>query len=103
VGTRRRRAAAPNVVAVYDASADGTCYVVMELLAGPSLSSSWPRGPPLADMTLGYAERPPPGSPSRTPRAWCTATSGINLVLDGDGTLKVVDFGIASRRMRPAR
>ena len=89
----------PNVVVVFDA---GVCrdvpYVVMELLAGPSLERLLAlRGPLPAGLAVGYAEQAAAGLAA-------AHAAGVvhrdikpgNLVLDSDGTLKVVDFGIAS-------
>jgi eukaryotic-like serine/threonine-protein kinase len=89
----------PNVVVVFDAGVDQDVpYVVMELLAGPSLDGLLAlRGPLPAGLALGYAEQAAAGLAA-------AHAAGVvhrdikpgNLVLDGDGTVKVVDFGIAS-------
>ena len=89
----------PNVVTVFDAGVDQDVpYVVMELLAGPSLDELLAmRGPLPAGLALGYAEQAAAGLAA-------AHDAGVvhrdikpgNLVLDSDGTLKVVDFGIAS-------
>ncbi len=89
----------PNVVVVFDAGVDRDVpYVVMELLAGPSLDGLLAlRGPLPAGLAVGYAEQAAAGL------AGAHAAGVVhrdikpgNLVLDSDGTLKVVDFGIAS-------
>jgi serine/threonine-protein kinase len=89
----------PNVVAVYDAGLDGPdAYVVMELLAGPSLAELLAdRGPLPVPVAVQYA---------RQAAAALAAAHAIgivhrdvkpgNLVLAADGTVKVVDFGIAA-------
>jgi eukaryotic-like serine/threonine-protein kinase len=89
----------PNVVVVFDAGIDGDVpYVVMELLAGPSLDGVLAmRGPLPVELALGYVEQAAAGLAA-------AHDAGVvhrdikpgNLVLDSDGTLKVVDFGIAS-------
>jgi eukaryotic-like serine/threonine-protein kinase len=89
----------PNVVIVFDAGIDQDVpYAVMELLAGPSLEQLLARRGPLpVELALGYAEQAAAGLAA-------AHAAGVvhrdikpgNLVLDGDGTLKVVDFGIAS-------
>lgn len=89
----------PNVVVVFDAGVDQDVpYVVMELLAGPSLDGLLAmRGPLPVELALGYAEQAAAGLAA-------AHAAGVvhrdikpgNLVLDSDGTLKVVDFGIAS-------
>ncbi len=89
----------PNVVVVFDAGVDQDVpYVVMELLAGPSLDGLLAmRGPLPVGLALGYAEQAAAGLAA-------AHAAGVvhrdikpgNLVLDSDGTLKVVDFGIAS-------
>jgi eukaryotic-like serine/threonine-protein kinase len=89
----------PNVVAVYDAGLDGPdAYVVMELLAGPSLAELLAdRGPLPVPVAVRYA--------MQAADALAAAHAiGIvhrdikpgNLVLAADGTVKVVDFGIAA-------
>jgi eukaryotic-like serine/threonine-protein kinase len=89
----------PNVVVVFDAGVDRDVpYVVMELLAGPSLDGLLAlRGPLPAGLALGYAEQAAAGLAAA--HAVGVVHRDIkpgNLVLDSDGTVKVVDFGIAS-------
>ncbi len=89
----------PNVVAVYDAGLDGPdAYVVMELLTGPSL----------AELLAGPGPLPVPEAAryARQAAAALAAAHALgivhrdikpgNLVLAADGTVKVVDFGIAA-------
>jgi tRNA A-37 threonylcarbamoyl transferase component Bud32 len=88
----------PNVVVVHDAGMDGgTPFVVMELLPGPSLSGLLAsQGPLPVGLALRYAEQAAAGLAA-------AHDAGVvhrdikpgNLVLADDGTLKVVDFGIA--------
>jgi hypothetical protein len=88
----------PNVVVVHDAGMDGgTPFVVMELLPGPSLSGLLAsRGPLRVELALRYAQQAAAGLAA-------AHAAGVvhrdikpgNLVLADDGTLKVVDFGIA--------
>jgi eukaryotic-like serine/threonine-protein kinase len=89
----------PNVVVVFDAGVDQDVpYVVMELLAGPNLDRLLAmRGPLPAGLAVSYAEQAAAGLAA-------AHAAGVvhrdikpgNLVLDNDGTLRVVDFGIAS-------
>jgi len=89
----------PNVVVVFDAGiGQDMPYVVMELLAGPSLDRLLAmRGPLPAEVALGYAEQAAAGlAAAHAAGVVHRDIKPANLVLDSDGTLKVVDFGIAS-------
>jgi hypothetical protein len=89
----------PNVVVVFDAGIDQDVpYVVMELLAGPSLDGLLAqRGPLPAGLALGYAEQAAAGlAAAHAAGVVHRDIKPANLVLDSGGTLKVVDFGIAS-------
>ncbi|HEY5986408.1 MAG TPA: serine/threonine-protein kinase, partial [Streptosporangiaceae bacterium] len=88
----------PNVVVVYDAGMDGgTPFVVMELLPGPSLSGLLTsRGPLPVELALRYAEQAAAGlAAAHAAGVVHRDVKPGNLVLADDGTLKVVDFGIA--------
>lgn len=88
----------PNVVVVFDAGIDQDMpYVVMELLAGPSLDRLLAiRGPLPADVALGYAEQAAAGlAAAHAAGVVHRDIKPANLVLDSDGPLKIVDFGIA--------
>src|SRR4029079_13974221 len=87
----------PNVVTVYDSGTDdGTAFVVMQLLSGPSLAALIAEDAPLPvetaiDLTrqaaAGLAAAHATGFVHRD-------VTPANLILDGD-TLKLVDFGTA--------
>jgi eukaryotic-like serine/threonine-protein kinase len=88
----------PNVVVVFDAGVDaGMPYVVMELLGGPSLEGLLAaRGALPVELALGYAEQAAAGlAAAHAAGVVHRDIKPANLVLDSDGTLKVVDFGIA--------
>ena len=88
----------PNVVAVYDTGTeDGVGYVVMQLLAGPSLAAllAEQRPLPLADA-VEYAGQAAAGlAAAHDAGIVHRDVSPANLILDGAGTLKLVDFGVA--------
>jgi hypothetical protein len=89
----------PHVVSVYDAGLDGLdAYVVMELLAGPSLAEVLAeRGPLPVPLALRYAGQA--AAALAAAHAIGVVHRDIkpaNLVLAADGTVKVVDFGIAA-------
>jgi eukaryotic-like serine/threonine-protein kinase len=88
----------PNVVVVFDAGIDqGVPYLVMELLAGPSLDGLLARRGPLpAGLALGYAEQAAAGlGAAHAAGVVHRDIKPANLVLDSNGMLKIVDFGIA--------
>ncbi|MFC5924148.1 serine/threonine-protein kinase [Micromonospora vulcania] len=92
----------PNVVAIFDIGRhdDGSAFVVMEHLAGPDLAHlQFEAGSLNATQTLRYAvpvadalvclhEHPTP--------VIHRDLKPQNLVLDGDGTVKICDFGISA-------
>lgn len=88
----------PNIVAVFDAGIDdGVPYVVMERLAGPSLEGLLAeRGPLPAGLALEYAGQAAAGlAAAHAAGVVHRDIKPANLVLDREGTLKIVDFGIA--------
>lgn len=88
----------PNVVVIHDAGVDGgTPFVVMELLPGPSLAGLLAsRGPLPVELALRYAEQAAAGlAAAHAAGVIHRDVKPGNLVLAHDGTLKVVDFGIA--------
>jgi serine/threonine protein kinase len=88
----------PNVVAVYDTGADDCDgYVVMQLLAGPSLAELLTkRGALTLAEALDYAGQAAAGlAAAHAAGIVHRDVSPSNLVLDGAGTLKLVDFGVA--------
>src|SRR4051794_13761549 len=88
----------PNVVTVFDAGIDGeTAYLVMELLPGPTLAALVnARGALPVDQAVDY------GIQAAAALSAAHAVGVVhrdikpgNLMLDGEGRLKVLDFGIA--------
>ena len=87
-----------NIVMVYDTGADdGTGYVVMQLLAGPSLAALVAEHGPLPlDQALDYASQAAAGlAAAHAVGIVHRDVSPANLMLDGAGTVKLVDFGVA--------
>jgi eukaryotic-like serine/threonine-protein kinase len=88
----------PNVVVIHDAGVDGaTPFVVMELLPGPSLAGLLDsRGPLPVELALRYGEQAAAGlAAAHAAGVIHRDVKPGNLVLAEDGSLKVVDFGIA--------
>jgi tRNA A-37 threonylcarbamoyl transferase component Bud32 len=100
VATEARAAAAvahPNVVAVHDVgSADGLTYIVQELIEGEGVRSVLARGavPPAraiaigVELAAGLAAAHAKGVVHRDLKP-------ENLIVAADGTLKILDFGLA--------
>ena len=88
----------PNVVTVFDAGIDGSnAYLVMELLAGPTMSALLAaRGVLPTDQVTDYARQTAAAleAAHRVGVVHRDIKPG-NLMLDQAGRLKVVDFGIA--------
>jgi len=85
----------PNVVAVYDAgeAEDGRPYIVMEYVDGTSLEG---RGPLPTREAVGLAVQACHGlAHAHAAGLVHRDVKPHNLLLRGDGTLKVADFGIA--------
>lgn len=88
----------PAIVAVYDAGTDdGTAFVVMELLPGPSLAELLRRDGPLAvPLALRYAAQAADGlAAAHQAGVIHRDVKPANLVLGADGRVRVVDFGVA--------
>jgi serine/threonine-protein kinase len=88
----------PNVVAVYDSGLDdATGYLVMPLLAGPSLATLLAeKGPLPLEEAVDYAKQAAAGlEAAHKADLVHRDVSPANLILDGAGTLKLVDFGVA--------
>jgi len=86
----------PNVVAVYDSGTDdGTPYVVMQLLSGPSLAAlTSERGPLPLELALDLTRQAAAGlGAAHAAGLIHRDVSPANLILDGE-TLKLVDFGV---------
>ena len=93
-----RRVDHPNVVRVLDAGADaqGTPFIAFELLAGETLAERFARGRATTDQVIDW------GAQACAGLAAVHACSLVhrdikptNLFLCGDGTLKIIDFGVA--------
>lgn len=95
-----------NIVTVYEAGAEGPyCYMVMELLRGPSLSTVLSRRGKLPiDEALEIITQV-------LDALQCAAEKGVvhrdikpdNLTLEADGSVKVTDFDIAKREGEAGR
>ena len=106
-GDRRRRferegrAAAllnhPNILTVHDVgSADGTAYVVTELLEGETLRAVLSRRSPAQHQTLSYAVQAAQGLAAAHQRGIVHRDlKPENLFLTADGRVKILDFGLA--------
>ncbi len=88
----------PNVVTIYDLGVDGpAAFLVMELLQGPTVAALVAeRGPLPVHEALLLAEQAAAGlSAAHLAGVVHRDVKPSNLMMDGAGRLKVVDFGIA--------
>src|SRR5262245_38753402 len=87
----------PNVVTVYDTGADdGVPYIVSELIAGESLRSVIDRGPIPRRKALELALQLARGLAAAQARGVVHRDlKPGNLIVTRDGTLKILDFGLA--------
>lgn len=89
------RATHPNAVRVFDASTDGSLtFLVMELVDGPSLAGCRTPVEPLVAAALGAQVGAALGAAHRRGLVHRDVKPG-NVLVDADGRVKVVDFGIA--------
>ena len=92
----------PNIIEVYDAGFDGSCFLVMELVDGGTLRERMSRGP-LAMSEVHTLAR------QLLPALAYAHDAGIvhcdlkpeNVMLTSDGAVKITDFGV-SRAIRSA-
>jgi eukaryotic-like serine/threonine-protein kinase len=88
----------PNIVAVYDrGEAEGTYYIAMEFLDGPTLKDEITRRAPLPEAeAIGYATQALDALDFAHRRGVIHRdVKPHNMVMTEDGRLKVTDFGIA--------
>jgi hypothetical protein len=87
----------PNVVTVYDSgTADGVPFVVSELITGESLRSVIDRGPIARRTALGLALQLARGlAAAHAKNVVHRDLKPGNLIVTGDGVLKILDFGLA--------
>ncbi len=93
------RIAHPNVVRVLDdgTDADGTPFIVFELLAGESLEQRLTRGPLPVDEAVGIVLQACEGiAAAHDAGVVHRDVKPANLFLCSDGVVKVLDFGIAA-------
>jgi eukaryotic-like serine/threonine-protein kinase len=88
----------PNIVSVYDrGEAEGTYYIAMEFLDGPTLKDEITRRAPLPEAeAIGYATQALDALDFAHRRGVIHRdVKPHNMVMNEDGRLKVTDFGIA--------
>lgn len=106
---REARAAAglqhPNVVTIFDTGVDGDlAFLVMELLPGPDLAAHMAaQGPWPEEEVLDLAAQVAAGlSAAHGAGVIHRDIKPANLVFDADGSLRIVDFGIARLEHTPS-
>ena len=91
----------PNILAVYDIGvADGTPYVVSELLEGETLRARLARGPLSMDEAAGVARQIVSGlSAAHDKGIIHRDLKPENLFITSEGIVKILDFGLAKQTM----
>ena len=87
----------PNILAVYDVGAEGTCgYLVTELLEGRTLADALAEGPLPSRRAVDYARQIASGLAAAHDRGVVHRDiKPSNVFITTDGRVKILDFGLA--------
>jgi eukaryotic-like serine/threonine-protein kinase len=94
----------PNILGLYDiGSEDGIAYIVTEFVAGETLAAILERGPLPVRKLLDIAVQIADGmAAAHAARITHRDLKPLNIVVTGDGRVKILDFGLAKQAVLPA-